>query len=632
MTSGTPVFWGSKDGYKSKKSDDWSNSLASTLQLIERDLTMLYDGLKTDDDIPMLTADTDDELPADSSLQDTCTKYVSHCEKIIALLSEPTNGTVKLSLGRLLGVVNRCLKVTHNDVHSIPSMMELAELLPTIHRSMFNVVSQLILCCRTILMPQCRLLIDMCLNALVSMTYMKHPSKSQTRSSIYNVLNVLIETLGWSGFLTSQMKTLTQELVLDIKLTKELIKQLQAPVADNKQDVFLKKKKKGKKKANKADSYSELTVSNQTPVEIMADNLALENAATVAALKLSRHALENVEFIFVENLMRCIIETTKTLHREGLPQMSSYTDIFCRKELYKTIFTCALVYLGPGCSRKNVITHFQMSNSALNLLHDGMFLDDSLEVFKTCKHMLTIWRLTSNINRPIVRKILPDDCTEKEDIMEVEREKEKVSEENELLRQRLLETEIENQRQSRLIAALQKELKEIKKKNAEEISILKDSSGEFDEEMSLIEDQSQEESVEANDFERSKWEDSHAGEKTSVSLQQPKIISDSVSHFTSENNNAEKSCKSSYSVLQTQRDGCDYQLKTFSKTTPLKRKLENDLSVARNINETKKYKNERSSTEQKSPETVKAFAAEESDSESLQAMISDFVDAEPDIL
>ncbi|XP_055868066.1 uncharacterized protein LOC106050770 isoform X3 [Biomphalaria glabrata] len=598
MTSSAPAFWGGKDGLRSKKADEWSNTFVSTLGLIDRDLSLLYDGVKTDEDVPALGLAKDDQEANELSLHEVCDKFVAHCEKAVDMLSEPTNGTVRLSLGKLLAVVRRCLQVTHNDVHSIPSMITLSELLPTVHISMLSLISQLILCCRTVLMPKSRLIIDLCLNALTSMTNLKEPLKSQTRSSIYNVLTLLIETLGWSGHLTSQLKTLTQELISDIKLQREIQKQ---PLTQDKQDVLGRKKKKGKK-INKAESYSELTVINEASAEDKGNKCVSPTGATLAALKLSRQALQNVEFIFVENIMHCILETGKLLQREEPPQSSPYFGVACRKELYSCIFSCALVFLGPGCSRKKVITHFQMSNTSINLLRDGMFEDVSFEVQKTCKDVLTLWKLTSHLNRPIVRRILPDDCTEKEDILEVEREKQQLSEENEQLRQRLVSMEMESKQQSRLVASLQQELKDIKRKRADELFELKETNRVCDEEQ------------EDDDCDTLNHADLS---QSPVTTHKTEVTVDSQLCAVEENMEIELQKESPSPVAQDKRDSSEVPNLEETKT-PLKRKRE-------------KPKQEQESKKTKKQQDTNNITPQ-SDNESLQAMISDFIDAEPDIL
>ncbi|CAL1527856.1 unnamed protein product [Lymnaea stagnalis] len=613
-----PTLWGGQGRGKNKKTEEWTNNFNSSVELINHSLSTLYNGIETDED---LTKDSDEQMEGDVTLQGACETLVHNCQKIGGMMREPTNGMVRLPLGKLLNVVARCLKVSHADVESVPSMTELKELLPVIYQSVLALLAQLIICCKTSLLPKSRFLIDLCLQTLSSTTQMKSSMKWQVRASALRVMTLLVQTLGWGKYWTSQSKLITKELITDIKIHKDPVKQVSLASTTssdlNKQEAALGRRKKEKKKRNKAESYNDLAVENKETEDSKDDSSAPEAVSTLSALEFSRLALENLEFAFAENLMWVILDTAATLQREGPPVKSPYLRSACRKQLYLVVFACTTVRLDSGCGRKDTITQYQMVNAAMNFLNDAMQTDATAEVQKTCRQMLTILRLTCHLNRPIVRRILPDDSNEAKDVMEMERESLQLSEENEQLRKRLMDSEMENQQQNRLITSLRLEIDDLKKRSANSTNTTKDgehSIGNCTLQVTETDQASDEDNSDPEETRKDERVNGLTVEMMRDPAGEPTVVDSSRAGEKNEGTDAEPKPKraklKAENSLSSPSPRKDEQ-------TPKRRKNKKNLDESTGK---KKRKTEELTVPKEDPE-----------SEAIQAMISDFVDAEPDI-
>uniref|UniRef100_A0A0B6Y744 Pre-rRNA-processing protein RIX1 N-terminal domain-containing protein n=1 Tax=Arion vulgaris TaxID=1028688 RepID=A0A0B6Y744_9EUPU len=458
----------STEGGKNKKTEEWTNKCNLLLKSMEEVLSVLYDGLETDQDDNLTSVEKEQisTLQGHETIPEVANIFTQHCQKLVGMISEPTSGPVLLPLGSVLSIVTRCLRVSYADVRSLPSMSETAGVLPTLHRAALEILSQLIMSCKTNLLPRSRPIIDLCLQAMSSARHMNMYERSNTLAGAYQALRLIVLMFGWSRYLTHQCKTIIQELISDIKWQSSA-KQTSATNTDPfKQEKVKEQKKrgKGKKKKNKAESYSGLTKTNAAGENSIKEYATSNLESTFQALELSQLVLERAEFLSVENLMRCILDTAQTVQHEAPPVRSPYANTDCRKLLYSTVFACSTVKLNHGCSRKDSITHFQMTNLALSLLSDGLQKDRCYEVQHMCKESLNVLLLTGNLNRPIIRRIQPDDTSTTKDPAELEKEIENVKEESGTLQKRLLDSEMENQTQKRLIATLRQEVETLKEK------------------------------------------------------------------------------------------------------------------------------------------------------------------------
>lgn len=448
------------DSSKNKKLEEWTSRFTQQLTSMADALSVLYDGLEKDGQV------TDETLTSKKSFPEVATEFIQHCQNIVWMISEPTNGPVRLPLGPLLNAASRCLRVAYVDVKTVPSMSELTGILPELHRATLEILSQLVLSCKTSILPQSREIIDLCMQALTSARHMEISERSKTRAYSYKVLCLMVQMFGWGRNMTHQCKSFIQELVADIKWQNSAKQALTTALVEssykNQQDA-VQGKKKGRKKKNKAESYVDLLKTNVTEGNIVIDDDPTDFQMTIEALKLAQLMLGQVGFLSVESLMRCIVDTAQMFYHEQPPVDSPYTNVLCKRELHAAVFACATVRLEPGCSRKDAITHFQLTNLALSILVNGMQNNCCYEVQSLCRESLNILQITGSFNRPIIRRTQPqENVNNTRDETELEEEIEKVREENGNLQSRLLDSDMEIQVQKSLVASLRKELETLK--------------------------------------------------------------------------------------------------------------------------------------------------------------------------
>ncbi|CAG5116654.1 unnamed protein product, partial [Candidula unifasciata] len=463
MFSGHPTAINAESN-KSKKPEEWTHRFTQKLMSMEDALSVLYDGLEKDD-----SGSVTDATLTDRSFLEVATDFLQHCQNLICMISEPTNGPVRLPLGLLLDVVSRCLRVAYIDVTAVPSMSELAGILPELHRATLEILSQLVLSCKTSVLPHSRVIIDLCMQALTSARHMEISERSKTRACTYQVLCLLVRMFGWGKYMTRQCKSFIQELTADIKWENSA-KQSSTAATQNsnkRQQDTVQGKKKGRKKKNKAESYVDLVKTNGTedknatdddPNDLQMIIGALEYTSEVSRAEIGQGQI--LKTFYLQSLMRCIVDTAQMFYHEEPPADSPYTIAVCKRELHAAVFACATVRLEPGCSRKDAITHFQLTNLALSILVNGMQDNCCYEVQSVCRESLNILQITGCFNRPIIRRTqLQENVTT---IDETELEVEKVRKENSSLQSRLLDSDLEIQMHKSMEASLRKELETLK--------------------------------------------------------------------------------------------------------------------------------------------------------------------------
>ncbi|GFS24275.1 proline-, glutamic acid- and leucine-rich protein 1 [Elysia marginata] len=461
-----------RDFMAPRKAEEWNKCIHNLIKQMHQKLSLLYENVEEISEPPNSTIHNSSEdatKAGDVPFSDVVETFVKHCDSLCLLLRTPTKWPVKLPMNSVLKVLARCLKVSSTDLKSKPSLSELADALPDLHGSVLLVFLQLITCCGSNVLPQSRVIVDASLRTLSGAKHAKDESKSITRGKAYQVLCSMVEKFGFGRHLQSLCHLLMPEMVSDI-CTKDAPKTNSSTTTPKpKQEIESiaqrkgKKRKKGKKQ--KGDSYSDLPVcaTEDTGNSLQAELCNVE--ATEAALELSHLVIERAEFSQVQTLIRSLLQMCKDLQRESISSSSPYTLESCRKTLYSAVFSCATVRLGPDCDRKDTIGHYQLTSLAMSLLITASHSDSSSRVQESCKEFLVLLRNTGNLNRAIVRRVLPDEQMQAKDIAEVEREAERLCEENKSLWKQLVDTQLDVEAQRRELVQLRQSL--ILNKNVE---------------------------------------------------------------------------------------------------------------------------------------------------------------------
>ena len=137
-----------------------------------------------------------------------------------------------------------------------------------------------------------------------------------------------------------------------------------------------------------------------------------------------------------------------SLQRCPAAQTSPYSLPDCRLTLYRAVWRTSQVSLDIGVGTAETVAHFQLTNKALSLISHAAHKDSSVDVQNFCQEKICFMLSYKNLQRPIVRKALPDEQEDAANLSEASKEVEKLNEENERLRKRLLEVELELQRKS----------------------------------------------------------------------------------------------------------------------------------------------------------------------------------------
>ncbi|BFZ00885.1 hypothetical protein BsWGS_03924 [Bradybaena similaris] len=460
MLKGIPTGVGAESS-KAKKPEEWTNKFTQHVKSIADVLSVLYDGLEKDGGDGSLT----DVACAQQPISEAASAFTQHCQNLVCMMSEPTNGPVRLPLGPLLSAVSRCLQVSYLDVRTVPSLSDLAGVLPALHRAALEVLSQLTLSCKTSVLPHSRVIIDLCMQALNSARHMEISERSKTRAYAYQALCLIVQMFGWGKHMTRHCKSVIQELMTDIRwqnTAKQDSETVSIERNSKKQQDTIHGNKKGRKKKNKAESYVDLMKTNIIEGTDAINNGTCGFQVTVGALELAKLMLGQVGYSSVESLMRCIIDTAQMFHHEEPQVDSPYTNSLCQKALYAAVFSSAAVRVQPGCSRKDATTYFQLTNLAMSILKNEMQTNCCYEIQSVCRESINILQTTETLNRPIVRWIQPQENHSTRDETELEGEIEKIREENESLQQRLLDSDMEMTTQKSTIASLRKELETLK--------------------------------------------------------------------------------------------------------------------------------------------------------------------------
>ncbi|RUS84392.1 hypothetical protein EGW08_007854 [Elysia chlorotica] len=444
-----------------RKAEEWNKYAHKLTKLMTETLSVLYENLENISEPPIGKVHDlkDDRMELDDvPLPDVVATFVKHCDSLEILLRTPSKWPIKLPMKSIIGVLNRCLRVTSADLKFKPSFKELADSLPTLHKSALSVMAELIVCCGSNVLPVSRVIIDACLRSLAGTMQAKIETRSTTREKIFQVLSLMVGRFGWSRYLQSVSHSLIQDLMADICTQEAPKTNLSTTPTRPKQEVesiALRKSKKRKKgKKQKGDSYSDLPVFISDETEISTQREWFNVEATRGALELSQLIIQRAEFSQVQTLIRSLLSTCKNLQREGPAATSPYNSMDCRKGLYSAVFSSATVRLGYDCDRKDTINHYQATNLAMSLLNAASHSDTSLEIRKNCLDFLVLLRNTGNLNRPIVRRILPDEQMNTKDITEVELEAEKIKGENKSLWQQLVDSQMEVEAQRRELRQL----------------------------------------------------------------------------------------------------------------------------------------------------------------------------------
>ncbi|GFO40032.1 proline-, glutamic acid- and leucine-rich protein 1 [Plakobranchus ocellatus] len=446
-----------------RKPEQWNKYAHKILKTMHHCLSVLYDGVEVEDSISALDESDNTTLPNDAPVSSVAEIFVKHCDSLDKLLSSPTNWPVQIPMNSIINILARCLRVTSADLRSRPSLLELSEVLPELHQSAHAALIQLIVCCGSNVLPQSRTIIDGCIHSIAGSKHIKGESKSNTRAKAYQVLGLILTKFGWGRYLQSLSQLLIQDLISDICVQEASKTQsLVGTAANSSQEVELvahhKSKKKKKSKKHKGDSYSDF------PLPMADDKGSIKKQelsnvkATQQALMLSRLIVERAEYSQVQSLVRNLLNTSKSLQREGPSDSSPYNSEDCRKLLYSAVFACATVRLGCNSNRKDTISHFQATNLALSVLTRASHTETSSEIQNSCRQSLTLLSNTGNLNRPIVRRVLPDEQSTIKDVMEVEKEAERLGEENKSLWKQLVDAQLETETQQRQLEQLQEEL------------------------------------------------------------------------------------------------------------------------------------------------------------------------------
>ncbi|XP_059163654.1 uncharacterized protein LOC131946735 [Physella acuta] len=324
-------------------------------------------------------------------------------------------------------------------------------------------------------------------------------------------------------------------------------------------------------KKSTTNSYSNLLNINQKEIEnSIKDHSLSELKSTVAALEVSRLVLDNADFILAENLARCILDTTSTLQRSAAPSFSPYAQQHCRKLLYSTVLACATINSVHGQNKKDAIAHYRLMNNALNVLSCGMHLDTSYEIQLTCKKALKVLFLSSHMNKPIIQKTFMNEKNNGNDNShEIDNAADLIDNENQELSKQVLEAKVIVQNQNHQIIRLKQEIQALKTLQEE-------------------------------------------------ALQQTRLNNDTAHQLN--NDTAHLQVKSSPIV-----ENICVTKQIFSQNIPKKRK--DDVNVLKKENPTKKSHKESLEVEN---EIIKPTSGG-GQSSVIEAMILDFVDAEPDM-
>ncbi|XP_005107564.1 uncharacterized protein LOC101858891 [Aplysia californica] len=451
----------------SRKNEEWTTNCLQLVYSAHRTLSAMCENVDTGEDSApkeppgLRCTPVSEEL----AVEQMAAVFMEQCQALTQILSMPMEGLVRLPLGVILKLITRSLNMSYKDVTALPSLKDLASVLPSLQQSSMEVLCSLILCCNTNLLPQSRLILDLLQRVLVSTGRMESHEKSTTRSWVYRVLSEWLKMAGMGRHFLSHLNYFIQEIVSDVQFIDKPHKEAngigtaEATAVDDAVSSRATGKGKKKKKNRTADSYKDLSVMNNLNSGVdpgLCKPYVAE--ATFCGLELSKVILERGQFILLQKLVRHILETTSTLQRTDASSHSAYSQLACRLGLYHVVWVCSQVPLDNGVGTADTVAHFQQTNQALSLISRASHAGSFVEVRSFCQERLFSMHSLGSLSRPIVRKVLPDDKDESQDLSETVREVEKLTEENDSLRKRMLEVEMERHNQARLVASLQQEI------------------------------------------------------------------------------------------------------------------------------------------------------------------------------
>lgn len=446
----------------SKKVEQWTSNCLKTLNSAHSILSVLTKDLGVDEDIAQQeTPDSCSKLE-NKPVAELCKHFVLKCQEIIEALCTPVGNVLKFPLGSILKLVVRCLRISHQDVCSLPSMKELSNLLPSLYEAAMTTLTYLIWSCGTNLLPHSCLVLDLLQQVLEWSHNMNSVEKSLVRGGIYQVLIVWLKMAGMGRHFKSKLPFFIQELDSDIQCLDYSQEASKCDIqSSEKHSRAMGKGKKKKRKNFATDSYLDLSLQDVNDKE---DQQCKEEETQhiLSALDLTAAILERGKFMQLQKFVRSLLNMASTLQRSSCLTSSPYNKAAFRLKLYKAVWISTSISLENGVDASETVAHFQLTNQALSIMSHGCISESMAEVQIFCQDHSYILHSYRNLVRPILRKNLPNDSDNLPDCTEMTLELEKLKEQNESQRKKIVELEVEKHTQSRLAFSLKQEINELK--------------------------------------------------------------------------------------------------------------------------------------------------------------------------